>query len=123
MQVESNDLHGVRVLECAAEGALLRNDRDIADLIALAWEKRAKLIVLPVVRLGDEFFHLKTRIAGGIVQKFVNYELRLAIMGDISKYVGASSAFRDFVAEANRGRHLWLVSDIGELSQRLERAA
>jgi hypothetical protein len=122
MQVESYDLHGVRVLECAAGGAPLRNDRDITDLIALAWEQRAKLIVLPVARLGDEFFQLKTGIAGEIVQKFVNYGLCLAIMSDISKYTDASQALRDFVAEANRGRHLWFVSDIAELRRRLERA-
>jgi hypothetical protein len=38
------------------------------------------LIVPPVDRLGDDFFRLKTRIAGEIIQKFVTYGVRAAIV-------------------------------------------
>ena len=118
----SYDLHGVRVFECAAEGPLIRNDRDAADLINTAWEHRARLIVLHVERLGDDFFRLRTRIAGEIIQKFVTYHLRVAIVGDISRYVAESSALRDFVYESNRGNQVWFVPSREELDKRLERA-
>jgi hypothetical protein len=63
------DRYGVRVFECAADGAHPRNDRDVVELIAAAGEHDAKLVVIPAERLGDNFFHLKTRIAGEILQK------------------------------------------------------
>jgi hypothetical protein len=118
----SYDLHGVRVFECGAEGLPLRNERDAANLVNTAWEHRARLIVLPVERLGDDFFRLKTRIAGEVIQKFVTYRLRVAIVGDISRYVAESSALRDFVYESNRGDQLWFVASIEDLGERMERA-
>jgi len=117
----SYDLCGLRVFECAEEGPSIRNDRDAAGLINAAWEHRARLVVLPVERLGDDFFRLRTRIAGEVIQKFVTYHLRLAIVGDISRYVDESSALRDFVYESNRGDQVWFVPGREELAKRLER--
>jgi Domain of unknown function (DUF4180) len=114
--------HGVRVLKCAAEGAEFRNDRDAVDLIGAAFQNGASLLVIPVERLGEDFFHLKTRIAGEMLQKFVNYQMRVVITGDISQHVNESEAFRDFVYEANCGDQIWFVSSIEELGQRLGRA-
>jgi hypothetical protein len=86
-----------------------------------AWTQRANLIVIPTERLGENFFRLSTRIAGEILQKFVTYRMRVAIVGDISRQIEESSALRDFVIEANRGEHVWFVSNLDELSRRLER--
>jgi hypothetical protein len=113
------DLHGVHVLECAAQGAKLQNDRDAVDLIGAAWEHHASFLVIPAGRLSDDFFRLRTGVAGAIIQKFVNYRLRVAIAGDISRHVNESSAFRDFVVEANRGDQIWFVADLEELVRRL----
>jgi hypothetical protein len=122
MPDRSYDLHGVRIFEWAAEGAPLRNDRDAADLIPTVWSHRAVLIVLPAERLGDDFFRLNTRIAGEVIQKFLNYSLRLAIVGDISRYLAESTSLRDFVYESNRGNQVWFVESIEELDKRLEQA-
>ena len=116
------ELHGVRVYECERDGARPRNDRDAVELVSEAWGHRAQLVVIPAGRLGDDFFDLKTRIAGEILQKFVTYHVRVAILGDISRYVAASSALRDFVYESNRGPHIWFVSTPEELSERLAQA-
>jgi hypothetical protein len=111
--------HGVRVLTCAPDGALVRNDRDAVDLMALAHSHKAKLIVLPVSRLDPDFFVLRTGVAGEIVQKFVMYRLPVAILGDISAHLAASAALRAFVYEANRGKDIWFVADESELDSRL----
>ncbi|HVT40059.1 MAG TPA: DUF4180 domain-containing protein [Gemmatimonadaceae bacterium] len=120
MPDKSYERHGVRVFECAAEGAPLQQDRDAVDLIAEAWKHRAGLIVIPADRLGDAFFRLSTRIAGEILQKFVTYRLRVAIVGDISGYVAESRALRDFVHGSNRGEQVWFVASLEELDKRLE---
>ena len=113
------ELHGVRVLECVPDGAKLQTYRDAVDLVGKAFENSATLIVIPVECLDDEFFQLKTRIAGELIQKFVQYRRRLAIVGDISRHLAESSALRAFVIEANRGKDVWFVASLEELNQRL----
>ncbi len=117
----SYELHGVLVFECAAEGPPIRNDRDALGPIQAASEHDAPWVVIPVERLPDDFFRLKTRIAGEILQKFVTYSARVAILGDISRYVAESTALRDFVYESNRGDQIWFVADRAELEERLRR--
>jgi hypothetical protein len=120
MPDKSYELQGVRVFEVAKDGPELRADRDAVDLIGAAAGHRAGLIAIPAERLGDDFFRLRTRIAGEIFQKFVTYRLRVAILGDISGYVASSSALWDFVLESNRGDQIWFVSTIEQLEKRLE---
>lgn len=116
------ELHGVPVLVCAPDGPTLRDDRDAVDVIGAAIQHEADLVVIPAERLSDDFFTLSTRVAGEIAQKFVNYRLRLAIVGDISRYTAVSSALRDFVYETNRGRQLWFYATQEELDERLRAA-
>lgn len=108
------------MLVCAADGPPVRSDRDALDLIAEALGHQVDLVAIPVQRLPDEFFTLGTGLAGAITQKFVNYRLRLAVVGDIGRHDG-SSALRAFVSEANRGGQLWFVADLAELESRLAR--
>ena len=102
------------------EGPPLRNDQDAVGLIEAALSNGATLIALPVERLGDDFFRLSTRIAGEVIQKFLIYRRRVAIVGDISGYLAQSASLRAFVLEANRGRDIWFVNSLDELDQRLK---
>jgi hypothetical protein len=103
------------------DGTKLRSDRDAIDIIGKAFENRATLVVIPVECLDDEFFQLRTRIAGELIQKFVQYRRRLAVVGDISGFLAESSALRAFVNESNRGKDVWFVGSLAELGQRLEK--
>ena len=110
---------GVPVLMCAPHGPPVRREDDALGLIVSAGGQGAELVVLPVERLGDDFFELSTGLAGAIAQKFVNYRMRLAVLGDIADRTAASKPLRDFVFETNRGRQLWFVTDTDELDKRL----
>jgi uncharacterized protein DUF4180 len=116
------ELQGVRVLELLADESKLQTYNDAVELIGKSFENRATLIVIPIECLDDEFFQLKTRIAGELIQKFVQYRLRLAIVGDISGFLAESSALRAFVTESNRGNDVWFLASRAELSRRLEQA-
>jgi hypothetical protein len=113
--------HGATVVTFPADGPKLATDRDAVDLIAELFGQEADVVVVPVERFDEGFFTLSTRIAGEIVQKFVNYEQRLAVVGDITRHLEASSAFRDYVRETNRGRQVWFVADLDELDAQLQR--
>ncbi|RCG33390.1 DUF4180 domain-containing protein [Sphaerisporangium album] len=115
-------MHGVPVLVCAADGPPLRGERDATDVIGDAFGRQARWVAVPVGRLDDAFFRLSTRVAGEVMQKFVQYGLAMAVVGDISRHTAASSALRALVVESNRGRHVWFVSDVDELRERLRTA-
>jgi hypothetical protein len=54
------------------------------------------------------------------VQSFTPDNLQSdTIVGDISAHLAESSALRDFVYEANRGRNVWFLANREELEQRL----
>ena len=122
MPSTSYELHGVPVLECAADEMRLRTYADAVDIVGKSFESHATLIVIPVECLDDDFFRLQTRIAGELIQKFVQYRRRLAIVGDISRHLAESSALRAFVYESNRGNEVWFLATREELEQRLAQA-
>ncbi|HLJ47609.1 MAG TPA: DUF4180 domain-containing protein [Bryobacteraceae bacterium] len=111
-----HELHGIRVLECVSP---IRNGRDAADLLPHAWAQSASWIAIPAAQLEGDFFRLRTGVAGEVLQKFVTYQMRVAIVGDISEYVAESTALRDFVYEANRGEQVWFVPTMAALEERL----
>jgi hypothetical protein len=86
----------------AGDGPLIATERDAADIVGDALGQEADLVTIPVARLSPEFFRLGSGLAGAVLQKFSNYRIRVAIIGDISGYTGKSAPLRDFVAESNR---------------------
>ncbi len=107
-----------KVLLLSDTGPLLASPGDTNDFLALSWGSEASTMVIPRTRLGEDFLQLRTRLAGEVVQKFVNYGLRLVVLGDISDALVQSAALRDFVREANAGRHLWFLPDEEVLEQK-----
>jgi len=108
----------VPVLLAAAAGPPVDGPQQALDLIGASYG-RADVVAVPASRLDPSFFSLRSGVAGEVMQKFVNYRVRLAIVGDISAEIAASTALRDLVVESNRGRHIWFVADLDELDSHL----
>jgi hypothetical protein len=99
-----------RIWEVPADGPLLSSEDDARDLIGETYGSGAEIVAIPVERLAPDFWVLSNQKAGHFIQKFVNYGLHVAIIGDVSAYVDKSKALRDFVRESNRrGRELRFV--------------
>ena len=112
-------LHGSTVFLVSAEGPLIAGDRDTSDLIGDAYGAGATVIAIPLERLSSEFLRLRTRVAGEMLQKLINYRFRVVILGDVTDAVAASDALRDFVVESNRGQMVWFLPDLAALEARL----
>lgn len=117
------NMSATTVLVCASEGTPLGSERDATQLIGEALSQGATRIAIPVERLDASFFQLRTRVLGEFVQKFVNYQIGLVVVGDIAGYIEQSAALRDFVYEANRGQHVWFVPNLDDLRQKLRQTA
>lgn len=62
---------------------------------------------------------LSTGMAGEILQKFVTYGIKLAIIGDYSMYT--SKPLRDFIYESNKGDHMFFTATEDEAIAKLSR--
>lgn len=85
-----------------SSGPFIATERDATDLIGEAFGQGADLVVIPAERLSPEFFRLASGLAGNVLQKFTNYRMRVAIVGDITAFTAKSAPLRDFVRESNR---------------------
>lgn len=93
------DRNGQAVLVFDTDGPALSG----SDLVSEAMSEDVPHLAVPASRLGDDFFRLRTGVAGEIAQKVVNYNLTLAVIGDIAHHVAASAPLRDWIVECQRG--------------------
>ncbi|WDZ83406.1 DUF4180 domain-containing protein [Micromonospora cathayae] len=112
------DRAGVSVLVCDPAGPPVATTQDALDLIGATF-LGATVVAVPAERLDPSFFSLGTRFAGEVMQKFVNYRVRLVVFGDISRHLTTSAALRALVAESNRADHVWFLPDLASLDARL----
>ena len=91
------------------------------DFIAsVHYETGCNRIVLNKTAISQDFFDLSTRIAGSILQKFINYNTKLAIVGDFSTYT--SKPLKYFMYESNKGNNIFFVSTQQEAIEKLSAA-
>jgi hypothetical protein len=89
---------------------LVTDVQSALDLMAtVRYETGCDRIILSKSAIVEDFFDLKTRLAGDILQKFVNYYIKVAIIGDFSVY--SSKSLKDFIYESNKGKHIFFVTD------------
>lgn len=104
MEIRVIEEKGVKIAELVSENILITGTDDGTDLVGnLYFEGFEKAILYKEnisENISENFFDLKTGIAGEILQKFSNYRIRLAIVGDFSMY--ESKSLRDFIYESNK---------------------
>lgn len=82
-------------------------------------ETGSRSIVINKEALIEEFFNLSTKIAGEILQKFINYNFRLAIWGNFLVYT--SKPLKDFIYESNQGKDIFFVTNEEEAMDKLSK--
>ena len=88
------------------------------DFIAtVSFETGCYRFILNKSAICEEFFDLKTKLAGDILQKFVNYHVKIAIVGDFSVYT--SKSLRDFIYESNKGKTIFFLQDEKQAIEKL----
>ena len=97
---------------------LISDVQSALDFIAtINFETGCNRIILNKSAICEDFFHLSTKLAGEIVQKFINYHVKIAIIGDFSVY--ESKSLKDFIYESNRGKDIFFLSDEKEAINKL----
>ena len=97
---------------------LITDVQSALDLMAtVRYGSGCDRIILRKSAIVEDFFDLKTRLAGEILQKYVNYYFKVAIIGDFSVY--SSKSLKDFIYESNKGKHIFFVSDEKQAVEKL----
>jgi len=110
MKIEIIEIKGVNIAKVLSNEVLIKNAQDALDLMADINYQNSSKIIINESNLLPEFFDLKTGIAGEILQKFSNYRVQLAIVGDFSNIT--SKSLRDFIFESNKQRRINFVDNI-----------
>lgn len=111
MQFIKHDTENSRIIEIQSSEILINNSQDALDLLAtIQYQHQCRNIILPAQCLTKDFFALSNGLAGKILQKFSNYQMRMALVGDFSDYT--SKSLRDFIYESNKNKQIMFLSDI-----------
>ena len=110
MNIRVDEQNGSKVAIVESPEILIRNVQDALDLMAsVSYNHESHKIVIRQSNLTEEFFELKTRLAGEILQKYVSYHIKLAIVGNFEGY--NSKSLRDFIYECNNGKQAFFLED------------
>ncbi len=86
-------------------------------MMTIKYETNCNKIALNKEAIVEDFFILSTGMAGEILQKFITYQIKLAIYGDYSKYT--SKPLKDFIYESNNGKDIFFVESEEEAIRKL----
>ncbi|GAB3337066.1 DUF4180 domain-containing protein [Larkinella ripae] len=117
MQLETHQANGQKTAELISDAILISNAEDGLDLLGNLYYQGFDNLLLYEKNITPAFFDLKTGIAGEILQKFSNYRVRLAIVGNFASY--QSKSMKDFMYESNKTGHITFVQSKAEALNRL----
>lgn len=117
MRLEIHNNKGDQIAELISDEIVISSLDNALDLVGNVYYQGFEKLILHEKNLSPEFFDLKTKLAGEILQKFSNYRVRLVIVGDFSKY--ESKSLRDFIFESNNGEQVNFVNSLPEALNKL----
>ena len=110
MEIKIHTINDRKIAEIISDDIVLQTVEDAVDLIGnMSYQGFDKLIIHEENIISD-FFELKNKIAGDILQKFSQYSMPLAIIGDFEKY--ESKSLNDFIFESNKGKQINFVTTV-----------
>ncbi len=116
MELKIHTDNGVAIAELISENVKIASEQDALDVMAHADYQGARKIILHRKNIVDEFFDLKTRLAGDILQKFTNYQVDVAIIGDFENV--SSKSLRYFIYESNKSTHVMFLANANDAVSR-----
>ncbi len=117
MDIEIIENNGIKIAKLLSDNIEINNPQDAVEILMNCRYQGAQSIIISEKNLNKDFFELKTKIAGEILQKFSTYDSKLAIIGDFNNLERKS--LKDFIYESNRLKRINFVSSIEEGIEKL----
>lgn len=90
----------------------LSSEQDVVDCISICMENDVYTIILHSNVLSEDFFNLKTGLAGMALQKFINYHVKVAVIIEDEEKI--NERFKEMIMEANKGNHFRTFMNISD---------
>ncbi|AGA67911.1 hypothetical protein Desdi_0365 [Desulfitobacterium dichloroeliminans LMG P-21439] len=103
--ISSNDK---KYLEIISSTTPMRSESDALELVSLCGENDTDLVMIHYAALSEDFFELKTKVAGDILQKLMNYRIKAVAV--IPDEIIQKGRFRELALEMNKGPHFRMVA-------------
>ncbi len=108
----------IEIAVVSSSEILINDVQSALDLIATVnYESGSDCMIMSKSAICEEFFDLKTKLAGDILQKFINYRMKLAVVGDFSMYT--SKSLKDFFYECNNGKDIFFLTSEEQAVEKL----
>ena len=121
MNIEHLNIDGMDIAVISSDETVITDVQSALDLaMTVKYETGAANIVIGKKLICEDFFILSTKLAGEILQKFINYRVKMAVYGDYSRYT--SKPLKDFIYESNHGRDFFFVETKEEALRKLAEA-
>ena len=118
MEITKVKENNIEIAIVRSNEILINDVQSALDFIVnINYETGCNRIIMNKSAISEEFFDLKTRLAGEVLQKFINYHIKIAIVGDFSVY--SSKSLKDFIYESNKGRDIFFLSNEEQAIEKL----
>ncbi|MBI3235983.1 MAG: DUF4180 domain-containing protein [Bacteroidetes bacterium] len=111
MNVIQHELGKLKIAELVSDSLLISNQEDGIELVGNIYYQGFDKVILYEKNITPDFFDLKTGLAGEVLQKFSNYRIGLAIVGQWELYT--SKSMIDFIYESNQRGQVIFVDSLG----------
>jgi hypothetical protein len=108
LKIIEHHINAVIIAEVISEEEVITSAAEALDLLGNIYYQGYDKLIIYKKNITPDFFRLKNGMAGEILQKFSNYRVQLAIVGDFLNL--ESRSLRDFVFESNKGKQINFLS-------------
>jgi hypothetical protein len=110
MEINIIKENNIEIAVVSSSEILIKDVQSALDFMAtVRYDTGCDRIILNKSAICEDFFNLSTKIAGEILQKFINYYMKIAIVGDFSEY--KSKSLKAFIYESNKGKNIFFLPD------------
>jgi hypothetical protein len=100
----------ISIAELTDKSFVISKPQDVLDVFGNLMAEDCDRIIINENNLHADFFDLKTRLAGEVLQKFSNYRFKVVIVGDFTKY--NSKSLQDFIYESNKTNFVFFTDNL-----------
>ena len=118
MEIKVHTRNNSNIAEIISDGVVINTIEDGVDIVGTTYFQGCEKVILHKQNITPEFFDLKNKMAGEILQKFSTYRIQLAIIGDFSELMSQSKSLKDFIYESNQGKQVNFLSSTEEAIER-----
>lgn len=109
MNYQLNTEYPQTYLECLPGEERLASESQALELVAACGENGTDRLMLHAANLTEDFFQLRTGLAGSVLLKFAIYRLRVAAV--LTPELVHQGRFQEMVSESNRGNQFRVFYD------------